>query len=598
MKLKSLEIKNIMSVVNSGKCYIDDNILVLAGQNESGKTAILKSLNYFANGADDNFKKYAVRIDETPFVCCTFELEEHDYAQFPTEIVNVLKQIKEITMFRSGLDQTDLSYTSDTVSSLQEIIEQNYNILKNYGDNIFFETAEEKLKREATITQSLTEGTESEEIDNDAKKQSLYNNLIGYINTLQPSFVYYDSFSNLLPDEIALDDVWNNQAVTDLQNILNLDFKEDYRKEPRTYLTKIKRALSTFQIDFNNYWQQTFLDDKETYTIDINLIDNNKINFMIDRGNATPLYFSQKSKGFQWFNAFYLRLKAMGVDPNNLKNNLLLIDEPGQGLHESAQKDVMKVLEDLASKGLHIIYTTHHPLLINVEDHANRIRLVSNQKTTGTKVSTLSQFVSNAPKGQIQSDYTLSPIRTAMGLERIELANSGINVILEGITDKYYFDAFKLLLGINEDDIKIKFIPAPGAPTIKNIASILLGWGYTFKIVFDKHATVEKELKKSLFPAIDDTNYTTQVKMLEEKGIEDLFTVNDFKSSVLPENFEYDETKCNSDNAKNGTLEAKKEVIARLFLDKVRNGTITADCLDIGTTDKFRAIFDWLTTQN
>lgn len=594
MRLKSFEIKNIMSIVDSGKCYVDDNIIVLAGQNESGKTAILKSLNYFANGADDNFKKYAIRVDEIPKVYCTFELEEHDWAQFPEEISNVIKQIKEVSLYRAGQGTASLFYASDVEPRLKSIIEQNYNVLRNYRDNIFFETSEERKAREEAEAKSLTDDDTDEEIDDDDKKKNLYENLKKYLNNKRPKFVYYDSFSNLLPDEIEIDEVWDNQAVIDLQNILGLDFEELYKEEPRIYHTKIKRALSDFQIDFNGYWQQTFSDGNDKYSIEVKLIEDNKIDFMIDRGNDTPLYFSQKSKGFQWFNAFYLRLKAMGVDPEDLKSHLLLIDEPGQGLHESAQKDVMKVLEDLSAKGLNIIYSTHHPLLINVEEHVNRIRLISNHKDTGTRVNTLSQFVSSAPKGQIQSDYTLSPIRTAMGLERIELTDGGINVILEGLTDKYYFDAFKILLNISEEDRKIRFIPAPGAPTIKNIASILLGWGYNFKIVFDKHLAVEKELQKSLFSAIEETHYSSQVKMLEEKGIEDLFSVRDFQTFVLPENFEYDDTKCNSDNAKNGTQEAKKEVIARLFLDKVNAGIITSENLSQETKEKFKTIFDWI----
>ncbi len=595
MRLSSFEIKNVMSIVDSGKCYIDDNIMVLAGQNESGKTAILKSLDYFANGADDKFKKYAMRVDEEPEVRCDFKLEEQDWVDFPTEIASIIKQIQNISLYRKGTDRGSLFYTSETSKHLKDIINKNYSVLKQHRDNIFYETLEEREAREASGTMSSTdESTETEEINEEDKKKKLFDNLLLYLSRKMPTVVYYDSFSNLLPDEIEIDDIEDNQAVVDLQKILGIDFCELHDEEPRIYNTKIKRAEHHFKVDFNSYWQQTFLDDSDEYTIEIKPYGNEKLTFMIDRGNDTPLYFSQKSKGFQWFNAFYLRLQAMGVDSDNLKNNLLLIDEPGQGLHESAQKDVLKVLENLASRGLNIIYSTHHPLLINVDEHINRIRLVSNQKESGTKINTLSQFVSNVPKGQVQSDYTLSPIRTAMGLEKIQLSDDSINVIVEGITDKYYFDAFKILFATDESRKKIRFIPAAGAPSIKNITSILFGWGYDVKIVFDKHTTVEKELKK----CFGDYIYEKQVKMLEQKGIEDLFSVNDFKTYVLPTDFEYNNEKCNSDNVKNGSQDAKKEVIARLFLDKVKTGIITAGNFDQETKENFESVFDWLDTQS
>ena len=49
MKLKSFKIEHVKSIVDSGICHLSekDNVLVLAGQNEAGKSAILEALNYF-----------------------------------------------------------------------------------------------------------------------------------------------------------------------------------------------------------------------------------------------------------------------------------------------------------------------------------------------------------------------------------------------------------------------------------------------------------------------------------------------------------------------------------------------------------------------
>jgi predicted ATP-binding protein involved in virulence len=60
MKITSFRIKNYRSIRDSGECYLsDDNITIMVGKNESGKTAILEALEDF------NFNK-RIRDDARP----------------------------------------------------------------------------------------------------------------------------------------------------------------------------------------------------------------------------------------------------------------------------------------------------------------------------------------------------------------------------------------------------------------------------------------------------------------------------------------------------------------------------------------------------
>lgn len=54
MRLYSFQIKGFKSVIDTGECKISDvdNIVVLAGQNEAGKTTVLEALDFFKNGAE------------------------------------------------------------------------------------------------------------------------------------------------------------------------------------------------------------------------------------------------------------------------------------------------------------------------------------------------------------------------------------------------------------------------------------------------------------------------------------------------------------------------------------------------------------------
>ncbi len=47
MRIKKFRIKNYKSIIDSGDCYMDDFVTILAGKNESGKTSILEALEDF-----------------------------------------------------------------------------------------------------------------------------------------------------------------------------------------------------------------------------------------------------------------------------------------------------------------------------------------------------------------------------------------------------------------------------------------------------------------------------------------------------------------------------------------------------------------------
>src|SRR4051812_49347351 len=79
MKLTAFRISKFKSIIESGECRLPaDNILVLAGQNEAGKSAVLEALDFFRNGPSANFRKLHQRQGEGAEVLCKFVLEESD----------------------------------------------------------------------------------------------------------------------------------------------------------------------------------------------------------------------------------------------------------------------------------------------------------------------------------------------------------------------------------------------------------------------------------------------------------------------------------------------------------------------------------------
>ena len=418
-----------------------------------------------------------------------------------------------------------------------------------------------------------------------------------------PPFSLYTTFGDLLPSEILVTDLPKSKAVQDFEKVFSVNLAEYAQiTDPRDKKIKLEALEAKATDDFNKSWTQTIAsvkeDKKYTFSIDIDNAEPKKIIFMIKGKDGTPLYLEQKSMGFRWFSAFHLRLRSLMKDGGDLaesshKNGtqfLLLIDEPGQNLHDIAQKDVKKILEETAGKNIQIIYSTHNPNLIGTEGKEfTRIRLVSNDDKVGTRIENVAQFISKQNRGSLDA---LSPIRTAMGLVNVQsiFDPNKFNVVVEGITDHYYFSAFQKMFS---KDSRIHFVPACGVDNVKHLVSVMVGWGCNYKAVFDDDPQQGRKaynhLKKLFYEENDELAHKHILKISDCNGIEDVFTNSDFENHVIDRKRTKAETgKKNSELVK----ESGKEMYARMFLEKIENGDSLT--LNKTTKDNVEKVFKWI----
>src|SRR6056297_826628 len=105
MKLSSFYIKNFRSLIDSGwKNLANDNITVLIGQNESGKTTVLEALQSFYTG---QISEDILRSDMSmPEISCKFQLNGEDIGKMiqleklPDEIQDTFKKFQTISLSR------------------------------------------------------------------------------------------------------------------------------------------------------------------------------------------------------------------------------------------------------------------------------------------------------------------------------------------------------------------------------------------------------------------------------------------------------------------------------------------------------------------
>jgi len=595
MRLVKFQIKNFKSIIDTGECHLSkgDNILVLAGQNEAGKSAVIEALNFFGNGVTDDFDRLHRRQDEHPEVACQFLLEEQDIENIFIETKNEklkkhLQSNPTIGFVRGDTEEDnfdDVFFIEATTETLSKFFpEQNKEEEKDSGENE--ESVTTEIKEDSTDPAITTlEGLEE------------------FIFNEKRDFVFYDAFSDLLPGVVSIAEIKEHPAVLDFEKVFNANFSEVAARDERSISREEQRLNKEASDNLNTYWKQK-LEEGGKYNFNVKIVpqvdaNQSKLEFKIDRDDGDPLFMEQKSKGFRWFSAFNLKLRALGVDEARIKNLVILIDEPGQGLHEKAQKDVKLVLEELANdKGAQIIYTTHYPSLIGTEGREfARIRVVSNTKDLGTKVETAAQYASRADQG---AKDTLSPVITAMGIHSVHsvLDTRRLNVVVEGVSDHYYFSAFKKLFGKDE---RIYFLPACGVNNVPNLASVLIGWVCNYKAVFDDDPksgrTAYNLLKKKFYEDDDDFAHKHILKIKDCNGIEDIFSRKDFFNYVLHKKLP--RTKVVKKNSE--LTGGKKELLARLFLEEVESASVKAENTSVILTKdsekKINQVFDWIYEQ-
>ena len=113
-------------------------------------------------------------------------------------------------------------------------------------------------------------------------------------------------------------------------------------------------------------------------TVEVKLTVNGKVLY-IDISDSTTVFDTPESRslGFRWYLSFYINFLAQTNEAGS-NEYVFLIDEPGIHLHPAGQKDLVKVLENLALKN-QVIYTTHSPFMIN-RNYPERVRLVTKSK--------------------------------------------------------------------------------------------------------------------------------------------------------------------------------------------------------------------------
>ena len=213
-------------------------------------------------------------------------------------------------------------------------------------------------------------------------------------------------------------------------------------------------------------------------------LDAQHFDTLISDPNSTydvEVNLDERSRGFQWFFAFYI-VFAADTEDGEADGAILLLDEPGLYLHARSQGDLLHHLEDDFSN--QIVYTTHSPFMVPTHQ-LDWVRTVNIAEEEGTTVS-------NDPNGDAR---TLFPLQAALGYDLAQSLFIGPNnLVVEGVTDFWILSAVSAYLndqgkvGLDE---RLTITPAGGAQKVHYMVALLTSEHLKVLVLFDE----EKDAK-------------------------------------------------------------------------------------------------------
>jgi len=504
MKLIEVTVRNFRNIIDSNPVKIQDDITCIVGKNESGKTSFLHAL-YRLNPVRPNVKfkvedQYpawlekkdrmkGIELEKFKPIMAKFEMED--------ELITEIESVYGENVLKSKVLLLERSYEGNIYPTLElDFKAALKSILKDLSFSRDTRTEISKAENVKELKELATAIEPSDE-EHDKDKESLpalldrikklYGNLSlneaiwEKIKDKVPKFIYFDKYSSL-PYTVKIKELLsadpknlNDNDLTALSLLRMAGADDDYLLNPdyerrKRELENVANALTQ---DVLKYWSQN---RELRVSPDIEKITENRPNGQVsvinelkiriwDNKHFLSLPFNEHSTGFQWFFSF---LAAFSEYEYSEEPIIILLDEPGLGLHGRAQADFLLFIEERLAEKRQVIYSTHSPFMVQ-PNHLERARIVEEKdRDAGTKIT----------EDVLTTDSdTLFPLQGALGYDLVQhLFISKNNLILEGTSDFIYLTVISDFLKESKRkflDEKWSLVPVGGADLIPTFVALL-----------------------------------------------------------------------------------------------------------------------------
>ena len=480
MILRSIRIREFKNVTDSGEVPIEDGATCLVGMNESGKSAVLQALyrlNPLPTGHAETFdglrdyprRRYAREKDRVAGarpVTATFALEDEDVRAVEAACGEGVLASRLVTVTRTyenerhwsiecceercvEADDAGVSREPDDPSvpeepeaadeTGREAVREDDFADESGGVTALYPTGEDAGPPDPEPCDAPVGSVESESCGAD-----LADRVRAVVEDRLPGFLYFDQYS-VMAGRVSLSSLQGDGQVLApgertalslmrLAGVAAADFTID---EYEARKAALEAASSQLADEVFEYWSQN-RDLSVEFDIDPGPRGGDAGGPSIDvrirsRRHGISLNFRERSHGFTWFFSFLAAFSEL----QGRERTILLLDEPGLGLHASGQADLLRFIDERLVCSHQVVYSTHSPFMV-APGSLGRVRTVQDEERDGSRVST--DLLDASPETRL-------PLEAALGFDLVRAIHVGPRVlVVERPSDLVFLTVMSALL--------------------------------------------------------------------------------------------------------------------------------------------------------
>jgi len=623
MRLRKFRVRAYRCIHDSGEITVGD-LAAFVGRNESGKTTILQALtllnkNERVSELDlcdemDEELKNEIRLAEGEFDL------SHNEKNILKEKFPSLPEIKKIKLFRTNRNQKvqyefedikleendngELNSWENFSKQIIEFLDTIPNYLRIQVDTTFFDGVvpknqevfdskmaefgnqfqviaiqEPKIIEEWEKIYKNPENQFSNMLSGESEKIALENFIA---SELHPRFVYFSDYKKIYGN-INLNEYMKEEkrertesiefieefdkaeTVRNLFYLAELDIKEldEVKSTPSKCIKLLNAASNRLTSKLNPAWKG------DPIHVDLRYNPGNIMSVVISDvhkdGTITNTgLLNRRAEGFKWTFSFIVNFAAE-TQRSELKEAILLLDEPARNLHPTQQMGISDLLKNLAGSN-QVLYATHSPFMIFDYTPGNLLVVELDKRK---HLSRIFYDYWNA------DDKTLTPILYGLCRGQVESivdreigTNSRPIIIVETMSDAMYLNAFdKFLQDPNISMNPLNVIAAYNKNSVLPLAIFYRNHGYKTFVLLDnteESKQISSQLTSNEFSSVQTIFFEREGKKLE--SIEDYIVLEDY---LHPVNQTY-EIKLRQEGFSNITSKDMESKEGRGNLDKLR----------------------------
>ncbi|GDY15705.1 hypothetical protein LBMAG54_05610 [Nitrosopumilaceae archaeon] len=589
MRLRKFRVRAYRCIHDSGEITVGD-LAAFVGRNESGKTTILQALTLL--NRDEIVSELDLCDELSEELKGEIRLAEGEFELNSNEI-RLLKQsfpglpeMKKIKLFRTNKKQK-VQYEFEDIQ-ISEETDRGLNSWENFSKQIlnFLDTIPNHLRiqidtklfdgpppknqemfdsgmaefsnqfhviavQEPKVIEEWEKIYESPEnqfsklLSGESEKSALENFIA---SELHPRFVYFSDYKKIygninlneyLREEKGervgsiefVEEFDKAETVRNLFYLAELDIKalDEVKGTPSKCIKILNTASNRLTKKLNPAWKGDPIHVELRYNpgniMSVVISDIHRDGTVTNTG-----LLNRRAEGFKWTFSFIVNFAAE-TQRAELKEAILLLDEPARNLHPTQQRGISDLLKSLAGSN-QVLYATHSPFMIFDYTPGNLLVVELDKRKHLSKI-----FYDywNA------DDKTLTPILYGLSRGLVESivdreigTNSRPVIIVETMSDAMYLNAFdKFLQDPNISMNPLNVVAAYNKNSVLPLAIFYRNHGYRTFILLDnseESKQISAQLVSNEFSPIQTIFFEREGKNLE--SIEDYVVLEDYIHAV------------------------------------------------------------------